>query len=73
MASENDINTYHLERSKSDLDKVSTLVAQILTDVDHRLGWPGKVWNPRRPGRWRSRWIETGWRSRWIETGWRSR
>ena len=55
VASESDLNTYHLEQSKSDFDKVSTLVAQILTDIDHCLDWSGKVSNPRLPGRWRPR------------------
>jgi hypothetical protein len=43
VASESDLNTYHLKRSESDLYKVCTLVAKILADLDklRRLAWCG--------------------------------
>ena len=57
VAEKCDLDTYHLKYAESDLYKVCTLVAQILTDIDNCLGWPGKAWNPRppTPGRRRSR------------------
>jgi hypothetical protein len=47
VALESDLNTYHLNRSESDLYKACTLVVQILADIDNYVGWPGAVWSYR--------------------------